>query len=182
VLVAGHEHRGRRDLSHSGLEVRLDADRFVIEMAPVWGDDPDRGVVAEGAVGLPFLGHSRFFRYEVRRWRNGVISDVAEAVDSPQRLSTDRDKAQQVLDLVSAFPLATWGRDELRAGEMWNSNSLVSWLLARSGHDTDSLNPPLRGRAAGWSAGLVVAAREATESRRVVTDSTWMPSAANSAT
>ena len=64
---------------------------------------------------------------------------------------------------MPAFPNATWGRDELRTGEMWNSNSLVSWLLSRSGHDTDSVVLPFRGRAPGWSAGLVVAARGSTD-------------------
>jgi hypothetical protein len=43
---------------------------------------------------------------------------------------------------------------------MWNSNSLISWLLARSGHDTSALHPPRGGRAPGWTAGLVLAARE----------------------
>jgi hypothetical protein len=163
ALVARHEYREPCDLYHSALEVKLDGDRFVIEMTPVWGNsDPDRGVVGEGAVGLSSLRGSRFFRYEVRRWRNGMIPDVSEAVASPRRLSADRDRAEQVLDLVPAFPLATWGRDELHAGEMWNSNSLTSWLLASSGHDTDGVDPPPQGRAPGWSAGLIVAAREAT--------------------
>ena len=166
ALVARYEHRGRLDLYHSALEVRLDGDRFVIEMTPVWRNTaPDRGVVREGAVGLPWLGRSRFFRYEVHRWRNGFIPDAYEAVASPRRLSANRDQAQRLLELVPAFPAATWGRDELRTGEMWNSNSLVSWLLARSGHDTDGVEPPLHGRAPGWSAGLVVAAREATAAR-----------------
>jgi hypothetical protein len=162
AVVAGWRHRGRCDLYHSALEVQLDGDRFVIEMAPVWRTtEPVRGVVCEGAVGLPSLGHSRFFRYEVHCWRNGVIPDASEAVDSPRRLSADEDRARQVMELVPAFPAATWGRDELHTGEMWNSNSLISWLLARSGHDTDNVDLPLRGRAPGWSAGLVVAAREA---------------------
>ena len=43
---------------------------------------------------------------------------------------------------------------------MWNSNSLISWLLARSGIETAPIHPPLGGRAPGWHAGLVVAARE----------------------
>lgn len=49
-------------------------------------------------------------------------------------------------------------------GEMWNSNSLTEWLLARSGHDTDtrSVRPPARGRALGWAARLIVAGREET--------------------
>ena len=163
ALVARHERRERCDLYHSALEVRLDGERFVIEMTPVWGNEqPDRGVVSEGAVGLPFLDHFRFFRYEIRRWRDGAIPDVSEAVGSPRRLSADRDRAHQLLELVPEFPTVTWGRDELHTGDMWNSNSLVSWLLARSGHDTGTVNLPPHGLAPGWSAGLVVAGREAT--------------------
>jgi hypothetical protein len=44
-----------------------------------------------------------------------------------------------VLDLVTSFPTATWGRDEQKAGEMWNSNSLTSGLFSRSGHDPAAL-------------------------------------------
>ena len=162
AIAARRDGRSVCSLYHSALEVHLDGDRFVIEMAPVWGNEqPDRGVVGEGAVGLPWLGRSRFFRYEVRRWRNGIIPDIAAAVASPQRLSTDVALARQVLDLVPAFPTVTWGRDEFGTGEMWNSNSLIAWLLARTGHRTDLVKPPVRGRAPGWSAGLVVAARDA---------------------
>jgi hypothetical protein len=160
-VAARHEHRRACDLYHSALEVQVGNDRSVIEMAPVWrNNEPDRGVVGEGAVGLPSLGHSRLFRYEIRRWRNGTIPDVVEAVASPQRLSTDIVHAQRVLDLVPAFPTVTWGRDELRTGDMWNSNSLISWLLTLSGHHADAVDLPPRGRAPGWSAGLVVAARK----------------------
>lgn len=152
------QRRERRDLYHAALEVRLGADRFVIEMAPVWSTDaPDRGVVCEGPVGLRWLGSSRLFRYEVRCWRDGVIPDVAEAVDSPRRLSTDPVRAEQIMSLAPTFPTATWGRDELGTGDMWNSNSLISWLLARSGHDLNSVRPPVHGRAPGWDAGIVVA-------------------------
>ena len=85
ALAARCQHREALELYHSALEARLGSDRFVIEMAPVWGNkEPDRGVVGEGPVGLPWLGRSRFFRYEVRRWRNGVIPDVSEAVASPR--------------------------------------------------------------------------------------------------
>jgi hypothetical protein len=44
---------------------------------------------------------------------------------------------------------------------MWNSNSIVSWLLARSGVAVESIPLPANGRAPGWRAGLVVARREA---------------------
>jgi hypothetical protein len=158
--TARYRHREPLDLYHSALEVRTDQGRFVIEMAPVWSTDaPDRGVVAEGPVGLRWLGRSRLFRYEVRCWRDGAIPDVAEAVESPQRLCTDPARAEQLLSLAPTFPTTTWGRDEFGTGDMWNSNSLISWLLARSGHDIDSLGPPVHGRAPGWAAGLVVAGR-----------------------
>ncbi len=160
ALMAGLHRRERCDLYHAALVVQCDADRYAVEMAPVWGsDDPDRGVVLTGPVGLRLLGRSRWFRYEVRCWPGGVIPDAAEAVDSPRRVSTSRELAAQVLALAAACPPVTWGRDELRAGEMWNSNSLVAWLLARSGHDVAALRPPEGGRAPGWHAGLTVARR-----------------------
>jgi hypothetical protein len=59
---------------------------------------------------------------------------------------------------VPEAPTPVWGRDELHAGEMWNSNSIVSWLLARSGLDVEAIRPPVGGRAPGWRAGIVVAA------------------------
>ena len=43
---------------------------------------------------------------------------------------------------------------------MWNSNSFISWLLARSGVDASAIRPPVGGRAPGWHAGLVVARRQ----------------------
>jgi hypothetical protein len=42
---------------------------------------------------------------------------------------------------------------------MWNSNSLISWLLARGGIAVEAVGPPAGGRAPGWRAGLVVARR-----------------------
>jgi hypothetical protein len=54
-----------------------------------------------------------------------------------------------------------WGRDELAAGEMWNSNSVVAWLLVVSGLRAEAVSPPRSGRAPGWNAGVVVARREA---------------------
>jgi hypothetical protein len=159
-VAAGLERRDRCDLYHSALEVRLPEARFVIEQAPAWRDSAERGVVAEGAVGARALGRFRLFRYEIRRWRGGVIPDVAEAVDSPQRVSDDPDCARRLLELVPHVPTPVWGRDELGAGEMWNSNSLISWLIVRSGLDVESLHPPAAGRAPGWSAGIAVARRQ----------------------
>ena len=95
----------------------------------------------------------------MRRWRNGAIPDEEYAVESPYHLDTDAARARLLLNLVERFPVATWGRDELATGDMWNSNSLISWLLSRSHHDTAAIGPPAHGRAPGWRAGLVVAAR-----------------------
>ena len=110
-------------------------------------------------MGSRWAGRFRIFRYEIRLWPGGRIPDVAEAVDSPQRLTADERLARRVLDLVPEVPTPTWGRDELGTGEMWNSNSVISWVIARSGIDADSTRPPVGGRAPGWRAGLVVARR-----------------------
>jgi hypothetical protein len=101
----------------------------------------------------------------VRCWRGGEIPDVAEAVASPQRLSTDPAHARRVLELVPFVPSLMWGRDELGAGDMWNSNSVVPWLLSRSGHDLGGVRPPRSGRAPGWAAGLALADRQLVDSR-----------------
>jgi hypothetical protein len=163
ALAARLERRAPCDLYHSALEVRVPEGRFVIEQAPVRdGNGRERGVVAEGAVGSRRAGRFRIFRYEVRRWCGGIIPDVSEAVESPQRLTDDPDLAQRVLDLTPHVPTAVWGRDELAAGEMWNSNSIIAWLIARSGLDAESIRTPVGGRAPGWNAGLVVARRQET--------------------
>jgi hypothetical protein len=160
AIVARLQRRYRSDLYHSALEVNVPEGRFVIEQAPAWGESGERGVVAEGAVGIRAAGRFRLFRYEVRRWRDGVIPDLAEAVESPQHLSDDTERAQLLLELVSQMPTPVWGRDELRTGEMWNSNAFISWLLVRSGLDVSAIHPPAGGRAPGWRAGLVVARRQ----------------------
>jgi hypothetical protein len=153
---------GRRAcaLYHSALEVRVPEGRFVIEQAPVPDNDgAKRGVVAGGAVGSRWAGRLRIFRYELRRWRDGVIPDIAEAVASPQLLTTDPCSARRLLDLAPSVPTLVWGRDQFATGEMWNSNSFISWLLERSGLDAESIRPPAGGRAPGWHAGLVIARR-----------------------
>jgi hypothetical protein len=160
AVVARLRRRPTFDLYHSGLVVHVPEGRFVIEQAPVRDSNgTERGVVAEGAVGARWTGRFRIFRYEVRRWRNGVIPDVAEAVESPQRLSDDLLQAHRLLDLVPSVPTPVWGRDEFGTGEMWNSNSVTSWLVARSGIAAESIPLPAGGRAPGWEAGIAVARR-----------------------
>lgn len=159
-MQARLERRSRCDLYHSALAVRVDDVEYAIEMGPAWGNRvTERGVVGEGSVGLPGLGRWKFFRYEVRCCRAGVIPDAEDAAGGPVQLDTDPLRARTLLHLVPQFPTVTWGRDELQTGDMWNSNSLTSWLLARSGHDLGAVKMPLHGRAPGWSAGVDVGTR-----------------------
>jgi hypothetical protein len=164
-LSARRHHRPALDLYHAGLMVTSDGVTYAIEMGPVWNvPDSDRGVVLEGPVGARRLGRFRLFRYEVRCWAGGAFPDLAEAVDSPVRITEDPERVDRALSMLRGAPLLTWGRDELRAGEMWNSNSLVAWMLARSGQCLEGIEPPAGGRAPGWGAGLVLAERQSTGS------------------
>ena len=163
AVAARLQHRPACDLYHSALVVHLPGQgRFVIEQAPI----PDtrgaeRGVVVEGPVGARWAGRIRIFRYEVRRWRDGVIPDLAEAVESPTRLTNDPGVARQLWESAADLPAPVWGRDEFGTGEMWTSNSIVSWLITRSGLPVESIRLPAGGRAPGWHAGIAVARRTA---------------------
>jgi len=159
--VAARRHgRPACDLYHSALQIELPEGTYVIEQTPVTDlSGKQRGVVAEGAVGARWAGRFRIFRYEIQLWLGGHIPDVAEAVDSPRRLTIDEDRARRVLDLIPHVPTPVWGRDELGTGEMWNSNSVIAWVIACSGIDAESIRPPAGGRAPGWQAGLAVARR-----------------------
>ena len=155
ALASRLQRRPALDLYHSALQLELPEGTFVIEQAPVhdWSGQ-ERGVVAEGAVGARWAGRFRIFRYEIRLWRGGHIPDVAEAVDSPRRLTDDEQRARRVLDVVPWVPTPVWGRDQLDTGEMWNSNSVIAWVITRSGIDAKSIQPPQGGRAPGgraWS-------------------------------
>lgn len=174
TILARREHRRPLDLYHSALEIRVPEGRFVIENA--WpipdANGQSRGVVVEGPVGSSVLARLRPFRYEVRRWRDGRISDAAYAVASPQPVSVDLHQARRLLDLVPSVPPLKWGRDEFRTGDMWNSNSVVSWLLAGSGLPAERIQPPQGGRAPGWNAGLELARRQRIANDPMHTDST----------
>ena len=160
LAAAALARRPRCDLYHSALVVSGTDGRYAIETAPIRdGGGAARGVVAEGAVGSRWAARLRLFRYELRCWREGSIPDIAEAVDSPRRLGPDPTRAERLLAAVPAVPMLVWGRDELGAGEMWNSNSVVAWLLARAGFDAAAIPPPAGGRAPGWRAGIVAASR-----------------------
>ena len=161
-VAAAWHRRPRCALYHAALVVLSDGESYAIELAPSPdGDGASRGVVATGAVGSRWLSRLRLFRYELRCCPGGRIPDLGAAVGGPRRVSEDPLLARRILDLVPDAPVPVWGRDELDAGEMWNSNSVTAWLLARAGSSTEHLQPPLGGRAPGWVAGLRVARRGA---------------------
>lgn len=154
------ERRPRCDVYHTALEILVPSGLFTVEMTPIPnGRGSERGVVAQGAVGTKSAGRLRIFRYEIRRWRNGVIPDLDYAVASPIRVTDDPAVAHHILELLPSMPTPTWGRDELGAGEMWSCNSVISWVLARAGVDTDAIPFPPHARAPGWGAGITVARR-----------------------
>jgi hypothetical protein len=163
AVAAGLGRRDRCDLYHAALQVDGAEGRFVVEQAPARANGRARGVVAVGPVGARPAGRIRLFRYEIRRWPGGTIADVAEAVESPVLLSSERSTAERLLALVPSVPLPVWGRDELGLGEMWNSNSVISWLLARTGIEVEAIPLPRGGRAPGWRAGVVAARADLTD-------------------
>ena len=158
--------RPRCDLYHLALAVSIDGVTTTVEMAPVWATRGERGVIAEGPVGLRLLGRLRLFRYEIRCWSGGSILGAARAVGSPVAITGGPDIGRRILELVPQFPTMVWGRDELHTGDMWNSNSLISWLLVRAGIDLTGIEPPPGARAPGWDAGVIAASGEPTESRQ----------------
>ena len=161
ALMAAHQHRRAADLVHSALKISWQGTTYAVEMGPVWNiSAAQRGVVCEGPVGARPLGRLRAFRYEVRCWPGGDIPDLNEALEPAQRVSEDPLQVAAVLNTISLVPPLTWGRDELGTGDMWNSNSLVSWTLARTGHDMHAIVPPDGTRAPGWLAGLTLATRQ----------------------
>lgn len=158
-LVSWRERRRPLDLYHTALTVDTADGDFVVET--MWpsppGDPATRGVVVQAPVFSRRIPRIRVFSYEVRRWRDGVLPDAAFAVGGPRRVTDDAGRSQRLLDLVDAVPDLVWGRDEQGVGEMWNSNAVVSWLLARTGFDMATITPPPEGRAPGWHAGVAIA-------------------------
>jgi hypothetical protein len=157
-LAAWRAGRRPLDLYHAALEVTTAEGRFAIELTPVRsGAGSEYGVIGQGPVGSPLLRPLRLFRYELHAVPGGAIPDLAYAVESPRRVGRGEAEARSILDLLPAVPLLTWGRDELGLGEMWNSNSVVSWLLAGADLDLSDAGPPRHGRAPGWRVGIEAA-------------------------
>lgn len=158
VLRAHRERRHPSALFHAALDLSVDGTPYVIEMTPAWsGPRGVRGVVASGPVGTRWLGAWRLFRYEVRCWANGTIPDRDLAVGPVQRFALVGGEADALLRRVPEVPTLVWGRDAYGIGDMWNSNSLVAWLLETSGIDAVHLGPPDGGSAPGWASGIAAA-------------------------
>lgn len=168
ALVASVQHRPRFDLYHSALDISLPEGRFMVEMTPVPDErGNERGVVATGPVGLRAAGLLRLFRYEVRRWRDGVVPDLDFAVASPVRVTDELIRARRVYAALPSVPPLTWGRDESRTGDMWSCNSIISWALTCAGIDASDVRLPPRGSAPGWRAGIDVARAAPKSVRRI---------------
>lgn len=164
-LRALRAHRRPRPLFHAALEVSDGDLQYVLEMTPVWGQPPGpRGVIVRGPVGLRWLGASRFFQYEVRCWAGGSIPDRDWAVGAPVRFPLTSSEVHALITRVPLVPRLTWGRDAFGIADMWNSNSLIAWVLQSNGIDARRLLPPRGGDAPGWRSG-VVAALSDSESR-----------------
>jgi hypothetical protein len=146
-------------LLHTALLLDLPEGRFVIET--MWpspdADLADRGVVQQGDVGGRLLGLLPWFRYEIRCWQDGDLPDAAAAIGGPQTITHDIVVARRLLEETRRVPRLVWGRDQMATGEMWNSNSVISWLLTRVGLPMDGIRPPPGTRAPGWDAGIVIA-------------------------
>ena len=152
VARARVQGRAPQRLFHASLQVTAAGLRHDVELVPAWGtSERDRGAVAQGPVGACWLGRSRFFRYEVRTW-----PDRPARPGTFHELSRDPDVVAQVLVTAPQVPLLVWGRAAGPSGDMWSSNSFVSWLLAVVGLPTD-VPPPDGGSAPGWTAGVEVA-------------------------
>lgn len=127
----------------------------MIEMTPVRRPKPRREIIANGAVGAAWAARWKIGRYEVCRWRDGAIPDVAEAVDSPQHMTADASSAYRLLELLPALPTPVWGRDELETGDV--EFQLGGGVAAGRQWRRSAGDPPDGGSAPGWAAGLAVA-------------------------
>ena len=154
-LRALRARRRPRPLFHAALQVFNGPEEYVVEMTPAWGQPSGpRGVVAHGPVFFRWLGASRLFRYEIRCWEDGTIPDRGWAVGPPVRFLLSPAETHALISRIPSVPRLTWGRDAFGIRDMWNSNSLISWLLQSSGIDASQLAPPDRGDAPGWNSGI----------------------------
>ena len=123
------------DLYHSALRVTLPEDWWVVEMTPVWAaaGGAGGGVLATGAVGARWAGRSRWFRYEVHSRRGGVIPDVAEAVASPVRITSDESDGRRLLHLLPQVPAPVWAAGIAMAGQQLGRDAQQTPMRGQDG-------------------------------------------------
>lgn len=157
AVEAARARRPRMRLLHSALKLRGGPGAiYTLELTPAFigGAAPP---LATGPVGLRGADRFRLFRYQLRCLPGETLPDEEWAVESPTRLTDDCGVVQRVLELAPSIPKHVWGRRVAGTGEMWTSDSVISWLLVRAGIDLSQVGPPAGGRAPGWHAGLAIA-------------------------
>ncbi len=157
AFEAARTRRPRMRLVHSALKLSHDGDPYTLELTPAFlGEQPPP--LATGPVGLRAAGRFRLFRYQLRCLPAATLPDEQWAVGDPVRLTGECASVRQILALGPGVPRHTWGRRPRGAGDMWTSDSVISWLLVQAGLDVSRAAPPPGTRAPGWSAGIEVAA------------------------
>ncbi len=149
--AAWREHRDRAALFHAGLMLRLDDTAFAVEMGPVWNvTEPDRGVLLEGPSARGGSAVSGLPATRCGAGRAATFPDLARRCDPVRTTHEPGTVAGRPGRAPAAAAAHTWGRDELGAGEMWNSNSAVAWhSRAPATTWTPSDRRPAAGRPGG---------------------------------
>lgn len=147
-----------KTIYHSALEIQFpeggECRRFVIELTESEDDPAEKARVGET------VEHNIFgpFNYTIRLFRNGEVEDQVNA-QAPITLSNDCRIASNIAALVAAEEVPDLDYGEkigTRSGatDRWTSNSVISWLLQRTGLNPGGIFPPDGGIAPGWDAGL----------------------------
>lgn len=156
AFEAARARRKRVGLFHSALKLTFDETVYTLELTPAFVGGTEAPLMT-GPVGLRGADRFRLFRYQLRRLPVAELPDEQWAVESPARLSDDCELGRRILALAPTVPRHTWGRRVPGTGEMWTSDSVISWLLVQAGLDLSEVAPPAGGRAPGWKAGLALA-------------------------
>lgn len=157
AVEAARARRARMRLLHSALKLSIGAgEAYTLELTPAFigGAAPP---LATGPVGIRGADRFRLFRYQLRCLPGEQLPDEEWAVGAPARLSDDCAMVRRVLDMAPSVPKHVWGRRVAGTGEMWTSDSVISWLLVRAGIELANIAPPAGGRAPGWYAGIAMA-------------------------
>jgi hypothetical protein len=160
TIEAARARRPRVTLFHAALKLVDDGgSTCTLELMPEFNGGSEPPIIT-GAVGMRAAGRFRLFRYQLQRLPVTELPDEQWAVDSPVNLSQDCVVADRILALAPGVPAHVWGRRVAGTGEMWTSDSVISWLLVRAGIDLSSIGPPQGGRAPGWYAGMILGRRD----------------------